>query len=281
VTVNELLSQAQKTLGGGPSARLDAEVLLQQAMDVTRAWLYANGRQPVSQQNEARYQDWISRRATGEPVAYITGVREFWSLPLKVTPDVLIPRPETELLVEHVLAGIPDDARWRLADLGTGSGAIALALASERPRCEIVATDRSAAALNVARNNAALLEVTNIEFHQADWLNGIEGPFDVIVSNPPYIAEGDPHLDRGDLRFEPRTALTPGSEGMADIRTIAAQAKNHLVPGGLLAFEHGFDQGNACREILEKLGYRQIETVSDLAQLERITSARTKKNRPA
>jgi len=210
----------------------------------------------------------------GEPIAHLTGQREFWSLPLKVTPDVLIPRPETELLVEAALARIPADARWRIADLGTGSGAIAIAIASERILCEVHATETSAAALAVAMENAEALVLGRIQFHQGSWLSPLQGPFQFIVSNPPYVEMGDPHLQRGDVRHEPVTALSPGYDGLAAIRHIAADSLPLLGSRGWLAFEHGFDQGEAARKIMEGLGYSGVETLNDLAGLERVTLGR-------
>jgi release factor glutamine methyltransferase len=210
----------------------------------------------------------------GEPIAYLTGVREFWSLPLQVTPDVLIPRPETELLVEIALEFIPRDASWRVADLGTGSGAVALAIAHERPSCEIHATDCSEAALRVARLNVGTLAPGRVQLHQGSWLDPLTGSFRVVVSNPPYVAEDDPHLAAGDCRFEPREALTPGPDGLAAIRRLAHEALPRLEPGGLLAFEHGYDQGSAARVILDELGYRHIETRPDLEGRERVTTGR-------
>ncbi len=210
----------------------------------------------------------------GEPVAYLTGQREFWSLPLKVTVDVLIPRPETELLVEAALARIPTAAQWRVADLGTGSGAIAIAIATMRKRCEIHATEISAAALAVAMENAAALVPGQIKFHYGSWLSPLQGSFQFIVSNPPYVDLGDPHLQQGDVRFEPVTALSPGRDGLAAIRQITDESLPLLNSHGWLAFEHGATQGKSVRNIMEEKGYCDVETLADLAAEERVTLGR-------
>jgi len=204
-------------------------------------------------------------------VAYLTESSEFWSLPLKVNPDVLIPRPETELLVEVALGKIPVDADWRITDLGTGSGAIALAIASERKKCEIHATDISAAAIGVARENANRLGLNDIHFYHGSWSAPLKGKFHLVVSNPPYIDAGDPHLLRGDLRFEPRTALCPGADGLKAIRTISQDTRPLLVEGGWLMFEHGWEQGPATRQVLAEAGFINIETLRDLQGHERVS----------
>jgi release factor glutamine methyltransferase len=252
----------------------DAELLLAHALGRSRSWLYAHRDDPVDPADAERFRALLARRAAGEPVAYLTGRRGFWSFDLRVTPDTLIPRPETELLVELALARIPSDAQSpRLADLGTGSGAIALALAHERPRARVVAVDLSPGALEVARANAAELGLANVEFRQGDWLAPLAGErFDLIASNPPYIAEGDPHLD--DLRHEPAPALSSGPDGLDAIRTIAREAPAHLVPGGWLLLEHGWDQGEAVRGILVAAGFTDVMTDRDLEDRDRVTSGR-------
>ena len=250
---------------------LEAEVLLAHVMKKNRAWLYANPDAIVGARATERFNGLLERRAAGEPVAYLAGEREFWSLPLSVTPDVLIPRPETELLVETALRLLPRGSTRRVADLGTGSGAIAIALATERLDCEIHATEISPAALAVARENAERLVPGRIAFHEGSWLEPLKGCFDVVVSNPPYVDGNDPHLDTGDCTFEPRSALCPGPDGLSDIRRIAGDALDYLSPGGWLAFEHGFDQGPDTRSLLGGLGYVQIETVFDLEGRERVT----------
>jgi release factor glutamine methyltransferase len=272
MNIQELLAEGRAQLVNRPVGRLEAEILLGEALGVSRAWLYANPEQiPVPQQG-AKFLELVMRRKNGEPIAYLTGSREFWSLPLKVTPAVLIPRPETELLVETVLAFIPGNAAWRIADLGTGSGAIALAIARERPLCEIHATEYSKSALKVARENRRAIAPGRVSFHLGSWLAPLEGKFSLLVSNPPYIASDDPHLQQGDCRFEPGDALTPGRDAMAAIRHIASESLHYLAAGGMLAFEHGYDQGPAARQMLVELGYRDVDTRKDLEMRERVTS---------
>ena len=277
-----LLAEARGRLDGLPAggpkgkleAKIEADLLLAHALGVDRAWLFANREHSVAADRARDFLALVDRRATGEPVAYLLGRREFWSLPLFVTAEVLIPRPETEQLVETVLACIPEDAAWRIADLGTGSGAVALAIATERPRCEVHASETSPRALRVAERNVAAIAPGRVSLHLGSWLEPLAGPFHVIVSNPPYVAAGDPHLAEGDCRFEPREALTPGADGMAAIRRIAADALPRLEPRGLLAFEHGFDQGAAARAWLRELGYVDVATRRDLEGQERVTCGR-------
>lgn len=239
---------------------------------LTRTALITRAHDPLAAAHEQQLEQLLDRRARGEPVAYLTGRREFWSLELTVTPDVLIPRPETELLVEQALARIPLDAAWTIADLGTGSGAVALALARERPRCTIIATDASTAALAVARRNAQQLGIGNVEFRHGDWLAPLAGlSFDLIVSNPPYIPDNDPHLSQGDVRFEPRAALTAGADGLDAIRIIATDARRHLRRDGLLLLEHGFDQAAGVRSVLTGHSYAAVSTCPDLLGLPRVT----------
>ncbi|MFC1797118.1 peptide chain release factor N(5)-glutamine methyltransferase [Pseudomonadota bacterium] len=268
----ELLAEACRLLAGKQGTRLEAEVLLSHSLGVNRAWLYANAEQDVAGQVVSNFLQLIQRRLHGEPVAYLTGVREFWSLNFKVTPDVLIPRAETELLVETALKRIPADARWRIADLGTGSGAVALAIAFERPTCEVFASDISPQALSIAQQNADSLNLGQVHFLQGSWLSPLEGTFNGIVSNPPYVAKHDPHLKQGDCRFEPGMALSPGTDAMTSIRHIAEAALPYLETGGFLAFEHGCEQGEASRQLLLHLGYTEVETINDLAGLERVTT---------
>ena len=278
IKVRDLLAQAVPALAADRAtidARREAELLLQHALRVDRAWLFAHADDEVAAVLAGQFRGYVSRRAAGEPVAYITGRREFFSLDLAVTADVLIPRAETELLVEAALERIPAQATSRIADLGTGSGAIALALAHERPQARVLATDASAAALAVARGNAQRLGLGNVEFAESDWFAALGGrEFDVIVSNPPYIARGDAHLDAGDLRFEPALALSSGADGLDAIRTIAQDARAHLAPGGWLLFEHGYDQGAAVRDILAANGYVEAATLCDLEGRDRVSSAR-------
>jgi len=264
----------REKLAGSPAARLEVEILLAHALESTRSFLYANPELELPHKRVERFRKLLKRRADGEPIAYLVGRTEFWSLALKVSPDVLIPRPETELAVETALQKIPPAASWRVADLGTGSGAIALALASERPNCEIHGTDISAGAIGVARENSELLGLDGVQFHVGAWSGPLTGKFHVLVSNPPYIDAGDPHLDQGDLRFEPAVALTPGADGLAAIRRIAALARPLLHPGGWLILEHGCEQGPAVRHILESDGFVDIETRRDLGGHERVTAGR-------
>lgn len=276
--VRDLLAQAVQALSADRAtieARREAELLLQHALRVDRAWLFAHADDDVDPALARQFRDYVSRRVAGEPVAYIMGRREFFSLDLVVTPDVLIPRHETERLVELALEKIPSDAAARVADLGTGSGAIALAIAHERPSARVLATDASAAAIAVARGNAQRLGLSNVEFAQGEWCAALgERTFDLIASNPPYIAEGDAHLDDGDLRFEPALALSSGADGLDAIRTIARDARRHLAPGGWLILEHGYDQGPAVREIFVMNGYAEAATAHDLEGRDRVSSAR-------
>jgi len=274
MNVRDLLAAATKKLGG-VEARIDAELLLAHVLNVSRAWLYAwPEHAPDARQREAFEQQVVARQR-GEPVAYLTGHREFWSLDLEVTPAVLIPRPETELLVECALERIPRDRPMRVADLGTGSGAIALAIARERPLARVLATDASDAALDVARRNAARLGIDNATFAQGDWCAALtDGRFDLIASNPPYIASADAHLETGDLRREPRMALVSGLDGLDAIRRIVADAPAHLAAEGWLLLEHGWDQAARIRALFESHAYADVSSIRDAAGHERVTLAR-------
>lgn len=268
--LRELL--AAWTTPGAIEARHEAEILLAHALGRDRAWLFSHADFVPDGEVEARFRALMAARGRGEPVAYLLGQRGFWTLDLKVTRDVLIPRAETELLVELALERIPADASFEVADLGTGSGAIALAIASERPATRIVATDFSAAALEIARSNATDLAIGNVEFAQGDWCAALAGRrFDLIVSNPPYIAADDAHLAQGDLRFEPASALASGADGLDATRAIVEAAPAHLRPSAWLLFEHGYDQGERARAILEQHGFLRIESWRDIAGNERIS----------
>jgi release factor glutamine methyltransferase len=275
-TVGQFLHEAETHLSShSPSPRLDAEVLVMHVCGLSRAELLTRADVELRQTSLTRLQTLLARRAAGEPLAYLTGVREFWSLPLRVSADVLIPRPETELLVERALAHVPPAASWTIADLGTGSGAIAIAIARERPRSRLFATDASAAALEVARENAHRHRVTNIEFREGNWCAALgKERFELIVSNPPYVCEADSHLARGDVRFEPRAALVAGADGLDAIRTIVADCPRYLADMGRLLLEHGRDQAAAISRILIGAGFRDIVVHRDLADLERVTEAR-------
>jgi release factor glutamine methyltransferase len=246
------------------SARLEAELLLAAVVGQTRTYLYTWPERELTALQQQRYAALVARRAAGEPLAHILGRREFWSLTLRVTADTLIPRPETELLVEAALARLPPSGA-RVADLGTGSGAIALALALECPACEVVAVERSAAALAVAAENARHHGIANVTFLHGSWYEPLKGrQFAMIVSNPPYIRADDPHLKQGDLRFEPPGALGSGADGLDDLRLIIAGAGPHLEPGGWLLLEHGYDQGAAVSALLRAAGMEAVEDLADL-----------------
>lgn len=241
-----------------------------------RSWLYAHPEERLKPELAEAFQRLVERRASGEPIAHITGTREFWSLPLRVTPDVLIPRPETELLVELALGRLPFDAPCRVADLGTGSGAIALAIASERPAAQVIATDASAAALAVAGDNANRLSLKNVECRRGEWFAPLAGErFDLIVSNPPYVRDDDPHLERGDVRFEPRGALAAGPDGLDAIRVIVAEAPRHLSRGATLILEHGHDQRDAVVAAIKSVDPgANIENHDDGAGVPRVVLTR-------
>ena len=255
------------------SAELDAQLLLAHAMAVARARLKSHPEDLPDPSCTQHYRRLLARRAAGEPVAYLTGSREFWSLTLKVTPAVLIPRPETELLVERALA-VRTAHEGRVADLGTGCGAVALALASERPRWQVVATDACGEALAVARANAAALGLSRVELRHGDWYQPLLGErFDLLVSNPPYIAQDDPVLATPPLRHEPSRALTPGLDALACLRTLVHGAPRHLAPEGWLLLEHGATQGADVRRELVDAGFRHVRSHGDLAGHERMTEA--------
>ncbi|HKR77416.1 MAG TPA: peptide chain release factor N(5)-glutamine methyltransferase [Rhodanobacter sp.] len=266
--VRTLLAAATVRLG----ERADAEALLLHVLGQPRSWLFAHADDAPDMDVQTAFEALVARRVAGEPVAYLTGRRGFWTLELEVTPATLIPRPETELLVELALERLPRDATIRVADLGTGSGAIALAIASERPHARVVATDASADALAVARRNAQRVGIDNVRFVQGDWLAPLaDERFALVVSNPPYIEATDPHLAQGDLRYEPATALASGADGLDDIRRIVAGATAHLDPGGWLLFEHGWNQGDAARALLRAAGYAQVFTAQDLEARDRVS----------
>ena len=257
---------------GGPSPRTDAEHLLLHVLGRNRAWLFAHADDPLPPGAQARFGTLVERRAAGEPVAHLTGSRGFWRFDLQVTPATLVPRPETELLVEYALEALPAGVPCRVLDLGTGSGAIALAIAFERPAAQVTAVDASAEALAVARANAAALGLPRVRFLRGDWLSAVpDGAFELIASNPPYIADDDPHLAQGDLRFEPRSALASGADGLDDLRRIVRDAPARLAPGGWLLLEHGWTQGAAVRALLQAAGFDAIATRRDLEDRERVT----------
>jgi release factor glutamine methyltransferase len=254
---------------------VDARVLLQHVLGMSHAGLIAHSGRRLDEAQQRHFHDLARRRAEGEPVAYLLGWREFYGRPFQVDSRVLIPRPETELLVDLALARLEPGVPSQLLDLGAGSGNVALALALERPACQVTAIDASPHSLAVAHDNKRLLGAGNISLIQGEWLEPVVGrAFDLVVSNPPYVAEADPCLDRGDLRYEPRLALASGPDGLDAIRRIVATAPRHLKPGGWLLFEHGFDQDNECRRLLAEAGFADIMTVADLAELPRVSGGR-------
>ena len=256
--------------------RLDAEALLAHVLEKDRSHFRAWPEREIEEQQLTQFQQLVTRRAKGEPLAYLTGWREFWSLLLQVSPATLIPRPDTETLVEQALEKIPADANWHIADLGTGSGAIALAIASERPNCNIVATDICPEALKVAQTNAQRLQLNNVEFRQGNWHEALktDEQFQLITSNPPYIDAGDEHLKHDGLPHEPQQALSPGEDGLAAIRIIVEQMKAHLCAPGWLLLEHGYNQGISARELLSQQSYTDVISHMDLGNNERVTQGR-------
>lgn len=256
-------------------ARLEAQILAAHALGVNRAWLVAHDRDGLPLDEANNVETLIARREKGEPVAYILGEREFYGRMFTVSPDVLIPRPETELLVEAALERLPKDRPARILDLGTGSGCIAISIALARPNCEVTAVDASLAALEVARLNAARLAAEGIRFQVSDWYARIDVKnFDIVVANPPYIVETDEHLRRGDLRSEPVSALAAGRDGLKDIRRIIAEAPSHLGATGWLLLEHGYDQASACADLLLAAGFTNIGCLQDFARLDRVSMGR-------
>jgi release factor glutamine methyltransferase len=256
--------------------RHEAEILLAAALGRSRAWVMAHPEERILDCDATdRYEACVTRRSHGEPVAYVLGEKEFWSLPLVVTPDVLIPRPETELVVERALTHLPRDQHARVLDLAAGSGAIALALARELPRATVVGTDVSEAAVAVARRNAQRLGLANVEFRTGHWFDPVaQERFDLVASNPPYIAEADERVEPAVRRFEPHGALFAGPDGLEALRVIAGAAGRHLSPGGWLVVEHGDRQGFAVRELLGAAGFAAVMTHKDLAGLDRCTEGR-------
>jgi len=261
-------------LPDSPTARLDSELLLAAAIGKTRSYLHTWPERIVSSEAAQTFADYLQRRRAGEPVAYILGQQGFWNLDLEVAPHTLIPRPETELLVETAMALQPA-ANARVLDLGTGTGAIALALASERREWQVTAVDRVPEAVALAERNRQRLQLDNVSVLASHWFSALDGQrFELIISNPPYIAAEDPHLVAGDVRFEPSSALVAGADGLDDLRQIVAKAPEHLVEGGWLLLEHGYDQAASVRELLARHGFEQIESRLDLNAHERITLGR-------
>jgi len=270
VTVSQALAGAVPSIGV-----VEARALLGHALAHDAAWLIAHGDDVLDAGHRQVFDALVARRAAGEPVAYLTGRREFYGLEFRVTPAVLIPRPETELLVDLALERLPAGREGRVLDLGTGSGCVAVTVARHRPRAHVVAVDMSRAALALAQENAAAHGVVNIEFHLSNWFSRLDGAgFAVIAANPPYVAVGDPHLAQGDLRHEPAAALAAGEDGLASLRAIAEAAPAHLDSGGWLLFEHGHDQAARCRELLSHVGFAEVFSRADIAGIERISGGR-------
>ncbi|WP_020395949.1 peptide chain release factor N(5)-glutamine methyltransferase [Thiolinea disciformis] len=271
--IRHALQQAQTRLTQSDSARLDAEILLMQVLNKPRSYLFTWPEVSLNQEQYTAFERLIEQRAKGMPVAYLIGYREFWGMALKVTADTLIPRPETELLVELALALLAPHQAFKVLDLGTGTGAIALAIAKERPQAQVLAVDSSPAALAVAQDNANQLGLTTIQFLQSDWFSAIpKQAFDLIMSNPPYIPDQDPHLQQGDVRFEPRSALSSGHDGLNALRTICRNAPQFLAPHAWLLLEHGYDQGRAVTDLLRHTGFQKVTCHKDLAGQDRVSS---------
>jgi len=282
-SVNQLLLDSEKRLVlalslNAAEARIEAQALLRHALgDVSRAWLVTHENDALEANIHAGFEALLKRRLNGEPVAYILGKREFYGLDFTVTPDTLIPRPDTETLVEAALEKIPANQSCTVLDLGTGSGAIAIAIAKHRPQAKVTAVDQSLKALAVAQGNARQLGVANVQLVLSDWFGALGGQiFDVIVSNPPYIAKDDPHLNQGDLRFEPTSALAAGEDGLDCIRQIINQAEQHLSPQGWLMFEHGYEQAEKVAQLLKSANYDSVTSVADLSSILRVTLGKSK-----
>lgn len=274
--LQQAIDWALEQLQESDSSRVDAEWLLMHVLQCPRSRLMTHPDQQLTPGQWQQYQSFISRRRSGEPVAYITETRGFWSLDLHITPDVLIPRADTELLVEQVLALSDNSRALTVADMGTGSGAIALAIASERPAWRVLAVDASASALAVAKHNAQINNLPGVEFCHGDWCQALPAglTLDILVSNPPYIESDDPHLLQGDLRFEPVSALRAEDNGLRDLAELTTQAVSHLKSGGWLVLEHGYNQGAPVRELMRGQGFIEISTERDLGGQERVTLGR-------
>jgi release factor glutamine methyltransferase len=270
--IDSIVREARRRLSSSSSAILDAELIMAHVLNCDRAGVYRNGKCVLDRKQNEHYQALVNERLQGKPVAQIIGVKEFWSLPFVVNEHVLIPRPETELLVEAALSLVSDEVNPLIADLGTGCGAIAVSISRERPDATVVAVEKSAAALIVAAHNCVTHAGSKIALVKGNWSAALTPrTFNLIVSNPPYICSGDPALLESDIRFEPPTALAAGRDGFTELRAIIESAGNALVPGGKLALEHGYNQAAGVRDLLTKNGFVQIATQRDLAGHERIT----------
>ncbi len=276
-SIADILREAITSIGDtlaldSTTSRIEAQCLLQHVLNVQRAYLLAHPEQTLSDLQQDAFDVLLQGRLQGEPIAHLLGEREFFGLNLKVTPATLIPRPDTELIVEFALAQIPQAQPYRVLDMGTGSGAIALAIAKNKPNIEVVAVDASMDALAVAIENARSLGVANVRFMQSDWFSALDGQhFDLIVSNPPYIASDDIHLSQGDLRFEPLSALASGADGLDDIRRIISAAPQYLTSDGWLLLEHGYNQAESVRNLLTQRGFMEVFSQKDIAGIERVT----------
>ncbi|KAF3982804.1 MAG: peptide chain release factor N(5)-glutamine methyltransferase [Methylococcales symbiont of Hymedesmia sp. n. MRB-2018] len=273
--IQTALATATQTISAhSDTAQLDAEVLLCQILSKPRSHLRAWPKKLMTAEQNHQFQQLIKKRQQGQPIAYITGHREFWSRDFKVSSDVLIPRPDTELLIELSLNLMADKTKARVIDLGTGSGVIAITLAAERPNLEVIATDISHPALKIAKQNAAIHQLNNIQFLHSDWFNDVPAAtkFDLIISNPPYIEPHDPHLSEGDLRFEPESALIAAEQGLKDIRNICQQARSYLKADATLLIEHGFEQQKSVQTIFNSLQYTHISPFTDLSNNPRVTT---------
>lgn len=273
INIRKALEQALQQLAVlDTDPRLEAEILLSHLLNKNRAYLYAHTEEIISPEQLKNYNALIASRASGIPIAYLTGYRDFWSLSLKVNSHTLIPRHETELLVELALELLGDQQNISILDLGTGSGAIALALAKERTDWKISACDSSTEALKVARDNATRLSLSNVTFYHSDWFSALPTKkYHAIISNPPYINEHDPHLNQGDTRFEPRSALVSSQEGFADLQYIIQHGYDYLLPNGLLLLEHGYDQKIYLSAILNRLGYKNVRCWQDIQGHDRVS----------
>jgi len=278
--LKDLLKAAQQSISvslaiPADEAAIDARLLLQHSLKVDHAWLIAHINDELTDAQSESFQQLLARRLNGEPIPYILGIREFYGLPLKTTPSTLIPRPDTETLVEVALNKLPTNQNLKVLDLGTGTGAIALAIAKNRPQAQVTAIDFSDESLSIAKEDAQNLDLARVRFMQSDWFASLQNEkFDVIVSNPPYIAENDAHLTQGDLRFEPPIALASGKDGLDDIRRIIQAAPSYLNLYGWLMFEHGYDQAEKVAELLRLRGFDRVSHVKDLAGTLRVTLGR-------
>jgi len=272
-TIRQTLSAASEQLQQcSDSARADAEILLSFILACDRSFFHTWPELELEDAQAQEFKELLQRRINGEPIAHITGHRSFWDFDLKVSADTLIPRPETELLIEHALKKIPTDSTNNILDLGTGTGAIALAIAYERPLSKVMAIEQSPAALNIAEQNKELLKLSNLTLLSGDWFTPLnEQMFNIIISNPPYISDNDPHLLQGDVRFEPRTALAAGADGLDDLRFITSHAQKHLITEGWLMLEHGYNQADQVHDLLAQNNYKNIQQFNDLGNQPRVS----------